>query len=68
MIPGVNSHLCTKILQSPALALVEPSDKTLQLYAEGPLQHRGKGSIRTAGVLHMHIYSLTNSENRKQKS
>lgn len=65
MIPGVNSHLCTKILQSPAL--VEPTDKTLQLYAVGPLQYTEKASIRTAGVLHMHIYSLTNSENRKQK-
>lgn len=67
MIPGVNSHLCTKILQTPALAHTEQTDKTMQLHVEEPLQHTHtkKAGIRIAGVFQMHTYNLTNSENKK---
>lgn len=70
MIPGVNSHLCTKILQTPALAHTEQTDKTLQLHVEEPLQHTHtkKAGIRIAGVFQMHTYNLTNSEIKKQNS
>lgn len=65
MIPGVNSYLCTKILQTPALVHMEQTDKkTLQLHFEEPLQHTQKAGIKIAGVFHMHIYNLTNSERK----